>query len=148
MTAVTPNTFHFLGVPALIGRTATSDDTQPGAVPVAILSYAAWMKYFSANRSVIGRKIVLDNKAMNLIGVLPPHFAWNNADVWIPEAASLGDPDGKGKGFWLQARLEEGIGVSQAEAELYVIAKRLAQRYPDRYPRSSRSESSMSSTRL
>jgi putative ABC transport system permease protein len=135
VAAVTPNTFHFLGVPPLIGRTANSDDAKSGAAPVAILSYAAWMKYFSADPSLIGRKIVLDNEAMNVIGVMPPHFAWNNADVWIPDAASVRDPNGKDKGFWLQARLKQGISLSQAEAQLNVIAKRLAQRYPDRYPK-------------
>ncbi len=133
--AVTPNTFHFLGVPPLIGRTTTTDDVKAGATPVAVLSYAAWMKYFSADRSVIGRQIVLDSRPMNVIGVMPPHFGWNNADVWIPDAASLSDPNGKGKGFWLQARLKPGISLPQAEAQLNVIAKRLAQRYPDRYPK-------------
>jgi putative ABC transport system permease protein len=38
VAAVTPNTFHFLGVPPLIGRTATTDDVQPGATPVAVLA--------------------------------------------------------------------------------------------------------------
>ncbi len=135
VVAVTPNTFHFLGVPPLIGRTAMSDDAKAGATPVALLSHTAWMKYFNGDRSVIGQKVVLDNRGMIVIGVMPPHFAWNNADVWIPDAASLSDPDGKDKGFWLQARLKHGISLSQAEAQLGVIAKRLAQRYPDRYPK-------------
>jgi putative ABC transport system permease protein len=135
VVAVTPNTFHFLGVPPLIGRVAKADDAKAGASPVAILSYKAWMKYFSADSSVIGRKIVLNDKPMSVVGVMPAHFAWNNADVWIPDAASLSDPDGKSKGFWLQARLKRDITVTQAEARLNIIGRELALRYPERYPK-------------
>src|SRR5258705_6579434 len=41
---ITPNTFRFLGVPALVGRTTTEDDAKPGAPPVFVLSYKAWRK--------------------------------------------------------------------------------------------------------
>jgi putative ABC transport system permease protein len=132
---VTPNTFHFLGVPPLIGRAANAEDANAGAPPVAVLSHKTWMKYFGADPSVIGRKIVLNDKSMNVIGVMPPHFAWNNADVWIPDAASLSDPDGKSKGFWLQARLKHNITIAQAEARLNIIGRQLALRYPERYPK-------------
>lgn len=81
---ITPNTFHFLGVPPLIGRAANMEDANAGASLVAILSHKAWMKYFGADSSVIGRKIVLDDRPMNVIGVMPPHFAWNNAMFGFP----------------------------------------------------------------
>ena len=39
---VTPNTFQFLGVPALLGRGLTPEDAKPGAPPVFVLAYKAW----------------------------------------------------------------------------------------------------------
>jgi hypothetical protein len=74
VASVTPNSFHFLGVAPLMGRAITAADAKPGAPPVAILSHKAWMTYFGGDPAILGRKIVLDEKAMNVIGVMPPHF--------------------------------------------------------------------------
>jgi putative ABC transport system permease protein len=72
---------------------------------------------------------------MTVIGVMPPRFTWNVADVWVPDHADRRDPDGMKKGFWLQGRLKKGISLAHAEAELNVIGRRLAELYPDRYPK-------------
>ena len=40
---ITPNTFHYLGVPAILGRTTTEDDAKPGAPPVAAYGLAGGM---------------------------------------------------------------------------------------------------------
>jgi putative ABC transport system permease protein len=135
VASVTPNSFHFLGVAPLMGRAITAADAKPGAPPVAILSHKAWMTYFGGDPAILGRKIVLDEKAMNVIGVMPPHFTWHVADVWIPDAAEPGDPDAMKKGFWLQGRLKPGISMQQASAQLNVIGARLARLYPERYPK-------------
>ena len=39
------------------------------------------------------------------------------------------------KNFWLQGRLKPGMELEQAEVRLNVIGKRLAQLYPERYPK-------------
>jgi putative ABC transport system permease protein len=135
VVAVTPNTFHFLGVRPLVGRAINVEDGKDGTPSVAVLSYKAWNKYFSADPAVIGRKIILSDRPMIVVGVMPPHFAWNNADVWIPDAASLSDPNGMSKGFWLQARLKRNITIREAEARLDIIARQLALRFPERYPK-------------
>lgn len=135
VAALTPNSFRFLGVPALIGRTFGPDDAKPGAAPVAVLSYKAWVAYFGRDPAILGRSITLDNRPMTIIGVMPPRFTWHVADLWIPDAASLNGPDGMKKGFWLQGRLKPGIGMAEAQQRLTAIANRLAKMYPDRYPK-------------
>lgn len=134
VVALTPNTFRFLGVPALLGRAFGEQDTVPGAPRVAVMSHKAWTTYFGGDPGVLGRTIALNDTAMTVIGVMPPRFTWNTADVWIPDAAERGDPDGMKKAFWLQGRLKKGISMAQAEAELNAIGSRLAKLYPDRYP--------------
>jgi hypothetical protein len=66
---LTPKSFRFLGVPALIGRTITEEDTKAGASPVAVLSHIASMTYFGGDPAVLGRKIVLDDRPMSIVGV-------------------------------------------------------------------------------
>lgn len=132
---VTPNTFHFLGVPALFGRVITGGDARPGAALAGVLSYQAWMMHFGGDKAILGRTIVLDKYPITVVGIMPPHFNWNVADVWIPDAAQRSDPDAMKKDFWLQARLKPGVSLQVAAAQLNVIAKRLAKLYPDRYPK-------------
>jgi predicted permease len=132
---VTPNTFHFLGVPALFGRVITGDDARPGASLTGVLSYQAWMTHFGGDKAVLGRTIVLDKHSITIVGVMPPHFNWNIEDIWIPDAAQRSDPDAMKKAFWLQARLKPGITLQAAAAQLNIIAKRLAKVYPDLYPK-------------
>ncbi len=135
VVALTPNTFRFLGVPALLGRAFGDEDATPGVPRVAVVSHKAWISYFGGDPGILGRTISLNDTPMTVIGVMPPRFTWNVADVWVPDPADRRDPDGMKKGFWLQGRLKNGISVAHAEAELNVIGRRLAQLYPDRYPK-------------
>src|SRR5260370_29941421 len=66
---------------------------------------------------------------------MPTRFNWNVADVWIPDRIERSDPEGAKKGFWLQARLRPGLSIQQAQAELNAIGARLAQLYPERFPK-------------
>lgn len=131
---VTPNTFHFLGVPALLGRVITGDDARPGAPLTGVLSYQAWMTHFGGDKAILGRTVVLDKHPITVVGIMPPHFNWNVADIWIPDAVRRSDPDAMKKDFWLQGRLKPGVSLQAAAAQLNVIARRLAKQYPDKYP--------------
>ena len=135
VVALTPNTFRFLGVPALLGRAFGEEDAKPGALPVAVLSYKTWIGYFGGDPGILSRTISLNDTPLTVIGVMPPRFTWNVADVWVPDPADRRDPNGMNKGFWLQGRLKKGISLTQAEAELNVIGRQLAQLYPNRYPK-------------
>lgn len=133
--SLTPNTFRFLGVNALLGRTFAEEDARPGSPKVAVLSHQTWSASFGADPTILGRHITLDKTPVTIIGVMPPRFAWNDADVWLPDPADRADPSGMKKSFWLQARLKPGVTMQQAEAQLNPIAHRLAKIYPDRFPK-------------
>ena len=60
---------------------------------MAVLSLKAWMTYFGGDPAVGGRKIVLDDRPMNIAGVMPPRFTWHVADMCIPDNADRSDPD-------------------------------------------------------
>jgi hypothetical protein len=45
---VTPGTFEFLGMPALLGRVAQPADYEPGAPPVFVMRYKTWVTRFNA----------------------------------------------------------------------------------------------------
>ena len=59
----TANTFTFLGVGALVGRTLAPDDGKPGAPPVFVMSYKLWASRFGLDPSIVGRTLHLQRRA-------------------------------------------------------------------------------------
>ena len=124
-----------LGATPSLGRVFTTDDDQRGAAGVVLLSDALWHRRFAASPDVIGRSITLDNQPYTIIGVMPPHFQLlQEAEVFLPMgpwAATLPDDRGWHPGIWPLARLKSGVTIQQAQAEMDVISKRLAETYPN-----------------
>jgi putative ABC transport system permease protein len=133
---VTPNTFQFLGVAPLLGRSITPEDARSGAPPIFVLDYRAWMKSFNGDRDVVGRVFVLNGIPTTLVGVMPKRFTKLGADLWRPVALDRADPETSQKYFRLQARMKPGVTLRDVEADITVIAHRLAQVYPKEYPKS------------
>jgi len=136
---MTPNGFPFLGVQPLLGRVFGDADAASGAPPVAVMNYRAWVRLFNADPAVVGRTLVLDGQPRTVIGVMPPRFEWNIADLWIPSALSRSDDPRSVRGTRaFQAHLRPGVSVEEAEAQLNVVAARRAKDYPNDYPPQSR----------
>src|SRR5713101_4735957 len=137
---VTPGTFEFLGMSALRGRVMQPADYESGAPPVFVLRYKVWVKSFGADPGIVNKTFVLNGTARTLIGIMPPRFGWGDADMWIPEkpsrAASAKVVAGAFPKFWfLLGHLKPGVSIKEAEADLTVVAKRLATVYPKDYPK-------------
>jgi putative ABC transport system permease protein len=132
---VTPNTFDFLGVPAMVGRAPTPDDVKPGATPVFAMSYKMWVKYFGQDPSIVGHSFVLNDVPTTLVGIMPPRFTKLGSDLWRPVAMDRADPQLANLYFNFQGLLKPGVAPQQAEAELNGIAHRLSQVYPKNYPK-------------
>ncbi len=73
---VTPGTFEFLGMPALVGRVAQPADYEAGASPVFVLRYKTWVKSFGADPAIVNKTFVLNGVSRTLIGIMPPRFGW------------------------------------------------------------------------
>jgi putative ABC transport system permease protein len=137
---VTPNTFQFLGVPPLLGRAIAPDDARPDAPRVAVLSHGAWRTRFGGDPGVLGRTVLLNEEPRTIVGVMPPRFAWNVADVWITEKLDRAAPDAATTFRWFQAHLKPGVTLAEANAEMNLIAARRARDHPDEYPKQFRIE--------
>src|SRR3989441_1872933 len=137
---VTPGTFEFLGMPALLGRVMQPADYEPGAPPVFVLRYKTWVKHFGADPQIVNKTFVLNRTARTLIGIMPPRFGWGDADMWIPAKPSKAVTNSAYAGafpqFWfLLGHLKPGVSMKEAESDLTVVAQRLATVYPKDYPK-------------
>src|SRR5262245_29108200 len=135
---VTPNTFGFLGVPAQLGRGITPDDARPGAPPVFVMAHKLWVKRFNQDPGILGKTFTLNGTPTTLVGIMPKRFTFYFPDLWIARAMSRSDP-GANRDYWYaQAKLKPGVSIQEAQADVELIARRLAQLYPDDYPQNFR----------
>ena len=125
-----------LGVAPVLGRAFLPEDFQAGKDHVVLLSYRLWQRRFNSERGILGEKLLLDNEAFTVIGVMPPTFRFapfwiTQAEMWAPQ--NLADRADQRAGHSLRpfARLKPGVSVKQAQAEMDAICARLAKAYPD-----------------
>jgi predicted permease len=86
---VSGNYFETLGVQPFLGRLiGPEDDRTPGAHPVAVLSYGYWQRRFGSDPAVVGKKIILNENPIRIIGIAPPGFYGTdmaqNPDIRVP----------------------------------------------------------------
>lgn len=132
--------FPLLGVEPALGRLfgAADDRTRSGA-PYAVLGYAYWQTRFAGDKSIIGRDILVNNHKLTIVGVAPKGFdgleALTIAQIYLPisMAAEISQEekpfDDRGR-RWLQvfARLQPGVTLLEANAELGPVFSRILQR--------------------
>jgi predicted permease len=129
---VTLSYFPTLGVAASIGRTFGPGDTRTDLV---VLSGRAWRIYFDADTAVIGRRITLDRRTYEVIGVMPRDFRGLTApglvrDCWIPFPLDAGTANSAAR-MEIAARLKPGVAPEAATAALRVIAQQLRLERPE-----------------
>jgi predicted permease len=130
-----PNLFSVLGVPLLRGRTFLPEEDQPGGAPAAILGYSFWQRLFAGSSAALGSSLVLDNKRYTIVGIASPGFRLHE------EEPDLFTPMNQNTARFMQtrqahpvtvvARLRPGITLVQAQTELDLIGRHLAEQFPD-----------------
>ena len=124
--------FKVLGVGAELGRTFASDEDQVGKDQEVVLSNGIWQSRFGGDAKVIGREIMLDAKSYTVIGVLPAGvFDRTSAVMWLPLAFSPADMTRNYHWLSAIARLQDGVALDRAGAEMDAIGARIAALYPD-----------------
>jgi putative ABC transport system permease protein len=123
--------FEMLGVSPQLGRAFTPEENQPGRNRVVILSHSLWRRRFGGDPKILGKAITLVNRAWVVVGVMPPGFKFpGSVDFWTPLAHGGGWPRSM-HGMGGIARLKPGVTIKQAQSEMSLIARRLAEQYPD-----------------
>lgn len=132
VAGVTEGFFRALGVTPVAGRLFVRGEDEPGSdARIAVLSHSFWTTRFGADRTIVGRDIVLDGESFRVIGILPPGTPWlDAAPVFVPFVR----PDAPNRDSWeipVVARLAPGVTKAAAQADLDRIAAHLASTYPE-----------------
>lgn len=140
---VSDNYFSLLGGGSALGRTFFDKECQaPLQCPVAVLSYSFWQRRFGSDAGVIGTSITLNKQRFTVLGVAAQEFRGAEMtvpDVWVPvtmQPALM--PDRKllelADCSWLNVvgRLQDGVSLAQAQAEMQLVAAQMDQSFPGR----------------
>jgi putative ABC transport system permease protein len=131
---VTASFFDVLGTKPLLGRTFMEEEEAPGRDNVVVLSHALWTRRYGADASLIGRTIQIDNRPHAVVGVMPPEFQfqfWGPLrQLWVPAGWTKGDHERGSNSFISIGRLKPGVSASEAQAEMDVIGRALAEEHP------------------
>ncbi len=139
---VSGNFFTMLGVKAATGRVFNSqeDDRTYQGHPVAVISYDYWATRFAGDPKVVGKKILVNNYPMTIVGVSAAGF--NGLDpavspqirvpilmepVLVPEWPWLHMDDRRTRWVQIFARLKPGYTAESALAPVRVMYSQIRQ---------------------
>jgi len=117
---VTNRFLAVLGVQPVLGRPFIASDEDTKSERAVILSDGYWKSHFGGDRSILGRRILLDGDAHAVIGVMPPSFQFMDRPVSLIVPLRLSRADIRLISFCCQgiARLKPGVTLVQAEADV------------------------------
>src|SRR5918994_249965 len=130
---VSGNYFTMLGVKPAAGRVFNSqeDDQVYQGHPVVVLGYDYWVRRFNRDPGVVGKKILVNNYPMTIVGVSAAGFAGLDPTrapqirvpiqmkpVLVPEWTWVQMDDPRTRWVQVFARLEPGYTIESARAPL------------------------------
>ena len=131
--------FRLLGAKAMLGRVLLPADDRSGA-QIAVISHRAWERLFNSDRQIAGKIAILDGKPFTIVGVLTPDFTISSEvmpaegpadkmDVFAPLLMNAEFLGRRGdENYNLMARLRPGVSISQSQADVDIIARRIREK--------------------
>jgi putative ABC transport system permease protein len=122
-----------LGVPLLLGRNFSDEESVWNGRRAAILTHGFWTRRFGADPKIIGRSITLNGEPTEIVGVLPFWFDFastfapgSRVDFLKPFPIS-DETDRRGNTLSMIGRLKPGVTVASAQADLDRVNAQLQQ---------------------
>jgi putative ABC transport system permease protein len=129
---VTTNLMEIWGLRTVVGRGFATGEDAPGAARTVLLSHQFWARQFGSDPALVGQALTLNGDPYTVIGVLAPDIEIGNIsliDIWVPltlDPAAARDR----REFRINGRLAPGVTISEADAEVREVSKRLEREYP------------------
>ena len=131
--------FRLFGAVPISGRTFSQEEDRPGGGFTVVLGNGFWRRRFGGDPGVIGRTILFNGQAHEIIGVLGPfdttaiQSAVGAPEVWLPFQI---DPNStmQGNFFTAAGRLKPGVSVESGTAQLASAAAEFRQAFPQALP--------------
>jgi predicted permease len=129
--SVTPDLFAVLGIEPLLGRGFLPDDgVAPGLESVVILTHGLWQRRYGADLGIVGRSIIINDRARTVVGIMPPNFKFPERDeLYMP--LRWDNAPRAARSVNIIGALKPGMTIERAQSELATIAQHLSEVYPE-----------------
>jgi putative ABC transport system permease protein len=109
-----------LGVRPIFGRSFVERDDADGSPEVVMLGYGYWQRRFGGDPGAVGRRIMVDGTAREIIGVLPKDFWFMDMahDLVVPLQFDRAKVHLAGYNFRAVGRLRPGVTLAQVDADV------------------------------
>lgn len=112
------------GANPILGRAFNRDDYQTGQMPVVLISHQVWRKRFSTRPDIVGRNIMIGDRAAVVCGVMPSEFHMPGM-YWRPLVLTPEElQESEERRISVVARLSPGVSMQQ----FLVLLQQLGQR--------------------
>ena len=140
------NLLPMLGVRPALGDLLTPDDDLPGQTGKALLGHTTWVRRYGSDPGVLGRTLIINGQSYVIRGVLPASFSLprevlptlngaEDAEVVLPLPLGPDAVTNRGReDYNVIGKLEAGVSVDAAQAEMDALTARLRLDHPDLYP--------------
>jgi putative ABC transport system permease protein len=134
-----PELLETLGIQPELGRNLPGRGSKLKD-PSVLISHRMWTEMFQQDPQVVGRTLLMNGSPSTVAGVLPAAFQFPRTDAsffseepdLIFPVANIADTWGRDSTQWFAiGRLQQGIALSQADAELKTITTRMAAKDPN-----------------
>ncbi len=129
---VTHEVLPILGVRPAAGRWFTQKDDSPGSPETVMLLYGYWQRKFGGDSSVIGRRILVDGRAREVIGIMPRTFRFldSRPSLIAPLQFDRGKIFVGNFSHFGIARLKPGATLAQANADVARMLPMMIDKFP------------------
>ena len=118
--------FVTIGLRPHLGRGFTTEETLTEQNSVAILSYRIWSTRFGADSGIIGKAVRVNGAPRTVVGIMPPTLLIMGTDLWLPLGVAPAMIPRQARNFAIVARVRDGIGPTQVQADLSTVAATVA----------------------
>jgi predicted permease len=121
-----------LGVQPMLGRVFSKTDAAPGSPETVVLTSGYWRAKFGADRSAVGRTVMIDSRPREIIGVLPDSFRFldRKVSLVVPYRFDRSKVFLGQFSFSALARLKPGTTIDQASADVTRLIPMSLARFP------------------
>jgi predicted permease len=135
---VSDNFFDVLGVNPLLGRVFNAQECTWNGPKAVMLGYGLWQRRFASDPTIVGTSLTLNDEPHTVVGVLPASFDFasvfspgSHFDLYFPFPLSQ-ETNRWGNTMAMIGRLQPGVPVERAQAEVRTLAGQITSEHPER----------------
>jgi predicted permease len=130
---VSRGTVEALKIAPVLGRNFVNEEDLPDGPQAVIIGHELWTRRFAADPGLVGRSIQLNGESYEVVGILPEGIAFpqDETSIWIPARIDPARAQPGTFGWNSIARLEAGVSIGQAQAQLASFVAQMPETYAD-----------------